>query len=108
MILSGGVSMLEQGKRRYYDRAFKVEAVRLVREERRKVTEVARELGIHENQLHRWKRQLAEEGEFAFVGKGYVKPEQDELRCLRRENADLREERDILKKTVAIFSKRPR
>ena len=59
MILSGGVQMSGNGNRRRYDRAFKVEAVRLVAEERRKVTEVARELGINPNQLHRWKRMLA-------------------------------------------------
>jgi transposase len=108
MILSGGVQMPENGNRRRYDRAFKVAAVRLVTDERRKVTEVARELGINPNQLHRWKRMLAEEGQLAFPGKGHLTPEQEELRRLRRENADLREERDILKKAMAIFSSRRR
>ena len=98
--------MSEKGKRRSFDRAFKVAAVRIVTEDGRKVTEVARELGIGANQLHRWKHKLAEEGESAFVGKGRLAPEQEELRQLRRENADLREERDILKKAVAIFSRR--
>ncbi len=96
------------GKRRSFDRAFKVAAVQLVTEDGRKVAEVARELGINANQLHRWKRQLAEDGEIAFPGKGWLTPEQEELRRLRRENADLREERDILKKTVVIFSQRSR
>lgn len=106
MILSGGVQMSGNEKRRNYDRAFKIEAVRLVKETGRKVTEVARELGINANQLHRWKRQFAEDGECAFVGKGRLKPEQEELRRLRRELADVTEERDILKKAVSIFSKR--
>lgn len=53
--------MSENENRRSYDWAFKVEAVRLVTQQRRKVTEVARELGINPNQLHRWKRLLSEE-----------------------------------------------
>jgi transposase len=108
MILSGGVEMSGNGNRRRYDRAFKVEAVRLVTEERRKVTEVARELGINPNQLHRWKRMLADEGQLAFPGKGRLTPEQEELRRLRRQLADVTEERDILKKAMAIFSSRRR
>ena len=87
MILSGGVQMSGNGKRRSYDRAFKVEAVRLVSEERRRVTEVARNLGINPNQLHRWKRMLSEEGRLAFPGKGHLLPDQEELRRLRRELA---------------------
>ena len=108
MILSGGVQMSENGKRRRYDRAFKVEAVRLVTEERRRVTEVARNLGINPNQLHRWKRKLAEEGQLAFPGKGRLTPEPEELRRLRRELVDVTEERDILKKAMAVFSSRRR
>ena len=100
--------MSANGNRRRYDRAFKVEAVRLVTEERRRVTEVARELGINANQLHRWKRKLAEEGQLAFPGKGRLTPEQEELRRLRRELVDVTEERDILKKALAVFSSRRR
>ena len=91
-------------ERRQYDREFKLEAVRLIREEGRKVSEVARTLGINENQLHRWKKKFIEEGEEAFPGHGNLKSEDEELRRLRRENADLREERDILKKAISIFS----
>ena len=98
--------MSGNGKRRSFDRVFKVEAVRLVTEDGRKVTEVARELGIGANQLHRWKRQFAEDGECVVVGKGRLTPEQEELRRLSRELADVTEERDILKKAVAIFSRR--
>jgi transposase len=108
MILSGGVHMSENEQRRRFDRAFKVEAVRLVTEERRKVAEVARELGINPNQLHRWKRMLFEEGQSAFSGKGHLLPDQQEMRRLQRELADVTEERDILKKALAVFSSRRR
>ena len=93
-------------KRRQFDRAFKLEAVRLVTEEGRPVAAVARELGINENSLHRWKTQLADQGDHAFVGTGNLSPEQGELRRLRRELADVTEERDILKKAIAVFSDR--
>jgi transposase len=92
---SGGIQVSANGKRRCYDRASKIEAVRQITEERRKVIEVARELGVNTNQLHRWKAIFADEGESAFPGKGHLLPEQEELRKLRRENDDLREERDI-------------
>ncbi len=100
--------MSANGNRRCYDRAFKIEAVRLITEERRKVAEVARELGINANQLHRWKAKFAEEGHSSFPGKGHLTPEQEELRKLRRELVDVTEERDILKKAMAIFSDRRR
>ena len=93
-------------RRRQFDRAFKVEAVRLVTEEHRPTAAVARDLGIGENLLHRWKQQFTDNESAAFVGTGNLTPEQAELRCLQRENADLREERDILKKAISVFSDR--
>lgn len=98
--------MSKNGSRRNFDRAFKVEAVRLVTEERRKVSEVARDLDIQANLLHRWKRDLSEEGNGAFPGKGHQTPEQEEVWRLRRELADVKEERDILKKAISVFSHR--
>jgi len=93
-------------RRRQFDRAFKIEAVRLVTEEGRAVAAVARDLGIGENLLHRWKREFTDHQESAFVGTGNLSSEQAELRRLRRENTDLREERDILKKAISVFSDR--
>jgi len=97
---------MSQKKRKRYDRAFKVEAVRLVREEGRSVASVARDLGIGENLLHRWKQQYVQQGDGVFVGTGNVTPEQAELRRLRRQLVDVTEERDILKKAIAVFSDR--
>ncbi len=94
--------------RRKYDKQFKLDAIRLVTEGGRKLTEVARDLGIEPNVLYRWKGQLVEDPENAFPGKGRLKPQDEELHQLRRELADVKEERDILKKALAIFSKKPR
>lgn len=95
-------------KRRQFDRAFKVEAVRLVIEEHRPATSVARDLGIGQNLLYRWKQQFIDNQANSFVGSGNLTPEQSELRRLQVENADLREERDILKKAISVFSARKR
>ncbi|MBN4056945.1 transposase [bacterium AH-315-J21] len=93
-------------KRRQFDRAFKIEAVRLVVEDGRTAASVARDLGIAENLLYRWKQQLADTERVAFVGTGNLSPEQTELRRLQRELADVTEERDILKKAISVFSDR--
>ncbi len=95
-------------QRLQFDRAFKVEAVRLVTAEGRPVAAVARDFGIGENLLHRWKQQFTDQQEQAFVGTGNLTPEQAELRRLRRELTDVTEERDILKKAISVFSDRKR
>ena len=59
--------------RRKYDREFKIETVRLVTEEGRKATEVARNLGIHVNLIYLWKKQLGEDPKEAFPGLGRLK-----------------------------------
>ena len=93
--------------RRQYIKEFKIEAVRLIVEEGRPISDVARELGTAQSLLHRWKKK-SEEGKIdPFPGKGRLSPEDEELRQLRRENKRLRMERDILKKAVAIFSEKP-
>ena len=91
--------------RRKYDRAFKQETVRLVTEIGRPAAEVAKEMGINTNIIYRWVRQYNADKENSFPGKGHQKPEDAELHRLRKELADITEERDILKKVVTIFSK---
>ena len=98
--------MSKKGKRSY-DKEFKREAVRLVVEEGRKASEVERNLGVTPTLVSRWVREISEDPEYAFPGKGRLKAPDDEIRKLQRENERLRRERDILKKAVAIFSKEP-
>ena len=94
-------------KRRQYTKEFKIEAVRLIIEEGRPISDVARELGTAQSLLHRWKKK-SEEGKIdPFPGQGRLSPEDEELRRLRRENERLRMEHEILKKAVAIFSEEP-
>ncbi len=91
-------------ERRKFTREFKEEAVRLLMAGHRPAAEIGRELGINPNLLYKWKRQLAEDPETAFPGKGHVKPEEEELRRLRRELEDARQEISFLKKTSAYFA----
>ena len=100
--------MQKGSKRRKYDRQFKEESVKQVTEGGRTVAEVARSLGIHENLLHIWKKQHLEDPAGSFPGKGHQKPEDEELRKLQKEIASLKEDKEILKKALAIFSKHPK
>lgn len=92
-------------KRKDYSKEFKCEAVRLAENSKNK-SQVARELGIHMSMLTRWKNQMEENGERAFPGNG--KPINEDLVLLQRENSRLKDEVEILKKAVGIFSSRPR
>ena len=91
-------------KRRSFSKEFKLEAVRLVIEGGDSIAQVSRDLGIRPALLGRWKQEYEQEQGNAFPGKGNLNPE-DEIRQLRKENALLRMERDILKKAAVIFSK---
>ena len=83
-------------RRKTYSREFKQEAVRLVRESDQSLAAVARDLGIDGNSLRKWQRAEMQHGEQAFPGKG--RSHDEELACLQREVALLRQERDILKR----------
>jgi transposase len=91
--------------RKSYTEEFKREAVSLLEKSENK-SQVARDLGVHMSLLKKWQKKLKQNGEKAFPGKG--KLPDDELSQLKRENARLKEEVEILKKTVGIFSSRPR
>ncbi len=93
-------------KRSKYTREFKVEALRLLSTSGKSGHEIEADLGIGNGSIYRWRKQLEAEGSEgirAFPGNGRARDE--ELARLRKENAILREERDNLRKAVAIFSK---
>ena len=95
-------------ERRSFTREFKREAVRLAESGDRPVSQVANDLGIDQSVLRRWIMQHKEDREQSFPGKGRLKERDEEIRRLERELARVKEERDILKKAVAIFSKGPK
>ena len=91
--------------RRKFDREFKKEALRMILEDGIPMIEVARKLDIHKGLLHKWKKELQQDQAEAFPGQGKRKPSEEELHRLKRELAEIKEERDILKKALAIFSR---
>ena len=95
-------------RNRHFTREFKFDAVQLVTEKGMPVGKVARDLDIHPNLLHLWRREFLKDGNKAFTGKGRVKPENAEIRKLRKELERAKEERDIFKKALAVFSKQNR
>jgi len=95
-------------KNRHFTREFKLDAVQLVTEKGMPVGKVARDLDIHPNLLHLWRRRFLKDGDKAFTGKGCVKPENAEIRKLRKELEKVKEQRNILKKALAVFSKQNR
>jgi len=91
-------------KRKQYSDEFKREAVRLLKESDKSARQLEQELGIGSTCLSRWKRELEAEGQEAFPGQGRLTPEKARIRELEREVEILRQERDILKKAITIFS----
>lgn len=91
-----------------YTGEFKQEAVRLANESTKSTSQIARNLGIDRKRLYQWQRELQANGAHAFPGSGHLPDQEEELRRLRRELAVVEQERDILKKALAIFSKEQR
>ena len=91
--------------RRRYSREFKIEAVKQVTDGGRGQAEVARELGIHQETLYRWKKELQADPAESFRGNGNRKARDREVDRLRRENERLRVENRFLKKVSAYFAK---
>jgi transposase len=103
---------MKSKKREPYSREFKLEAVRLVRAGGKPVSQIARELGVARQQLYNWARQAeSRAGQIpsdVFPGNGNRPAEQAELERLRRENTQLKEDNEILKKATAFFAKHHR
>jgi transposase len=95
-------------KRTTYSQQFKLDAVKLVIEGSRSVNDVANNLGVSPGTLRLWKHTYEREhgvANRAFPGKGNLSPEEEELRRVKRERDQAIEERDILKKALAFFSR---
>ena len=94
--------------RKRYDAEFKRESVRLADTSGKTDRQIERDLGLYQGAILRWRDELEADPIDAFPGTGHQKPLEEEVRRLLRELDIAREERDILKKVVAIFSKTPK
>ena len=93
--------MTSERKRRQFTPEFKQDAVALVTEQGYSVSKAARAVDVSENNLRRWKKELEQEASGARLNAD----ERAELARLRRENKELRMEKEILKKASAFFAK---
>ena len=94
---------MERKAYKRYSREFKLEAVRLAAVGERPKAQIARELGIRVNQLRKWRLEFEQEARTGRPKPGA--PVDDDLGRLRRENAKLKEENEILKKAVIYFAR---
>lgn len=94
-------------RRQRYSKEFKLDVIQqsYLREN---IKEFAEELGIRSELIYRWRREYENDGSKSFPGQGvtHQTDEEKNLSQIKRENADLRMERDILKKAIGIFSKK--
>jgi len=93
-------------QQRKYEKQFKIDAVEnYLHNPDKPARVIAQNLGIPEKTFYAWIKDYKKEGINGFKGKGVIKASNEEVLTLKREIANLKEERDILKKAVAIFSK---
>ena len=89
-------------KRQGYSKAFKLEAVRLLAQADKPVTQISKDLGVRRSLLYSWRDAYSKKGDAAFPGSGRrPASEESELIRLRRELKRVTQERDILKKAEA-------
>jgi transposase len=89
--------------RRFFPPEYKAEVVELIRSTGKTVGQVARELDLTETAVRQWVRQA--DLDAGRRSDGLTTAERDELRRLRRENQELREEREILRKAAVFFAR---
>ena len=93
-------------EQKQYDKEFKLETVEYFLSQDKPASKIAEHFGICAKTFYSWIKEYQKNGVDSFRGKGIVKASNEELMALRKELADVKEERDILKKAVAIFSKK--
>ncbi|MGE4358135.1 MAG: transposase [Candidatus Omnitrophota bacterium] len=91
-------------KRRVYSKEFKLEAVALSEKSEKTVKEIALDLGVPYQVLCKWRSIYSIEGSDGFPGKGNIKASEKELHELKKKLKEAEEEKEILKKALAIFS----
>jgi transposase len=91
-----------------YSKEFKLETIELARTSGKKDSQVERELGLSRGSLYNWRKEVERDGVQAFPGKGRLKADDEYVRGLERELTIVQQERDILKKALAIFTRSQR
>ena len=87
--MKGSVKLM---RKKRFTPEYKEEIIKLVTERRKKISEVAKDIGVTSTSIRRWITQYSEYGKDAFPGKGNLRAEDDKIRKLMRDNIDLKEE----------------
>jgi transposase len=95
-------------QKRVYSEEFRLEALRLLETSGKSAREIEEELGITKGLLYKWRRRYRVNEAEEKLERSEESETQAKIRRLERENAILRQERDILKKALSIFSKEQR
>jgi transposase len=95
-------------KQQKYSREFKLETMELAWTSGKSDSQLERELGLSRGCLYNWRKEIERDGAHAFPGKGRLKADDAYVRDLERELAIVQQERDILKKALAIFTRSQR
>jgi transposase len=93
--------------RKTYTREFKLEALQLVKTSGKSISQIERDLGLSQGTLFHWRQQFTQQPTEAFPGHGRLSATDEHVRQLERENNILRQERDILKKAIAVLTPKP-
>ena len=99
------VHVTKKRRRRRYTREFKIEAVKQVLQGDRSMSEIADGLGINRSVLGSWKKKFLEDGAIAFPDAEHTDPREEEIRRLRRELRNAKQDLAILKKAAVYFAK---
>lgn len=91
--------------KRKFSVEYKKEIIKLITEQGKKVSHVAKDIDVNEATVRRWIKEYGEHGNSAFPGSGKLKPDDEEIRLMKKKMADLEEENAILKKAIRIFTK---
>lgn len=98
---------MEDNLRHRYTKEYKLQVVRLIKDEQRKPSEISKDLGIETGLIYKWIRIYEKTPDAYLPGEGKA-TEKDEIRRLKKKIAIIAEENEILKKAMAIFSKQPK
>jgi transposase len=97
---------MSKPERRTFTKEFKLDVIQQSYH-RENIRELANELGLRVELIYKWRARYQDSPMQSFPGKGVeaLTPQEQKLRALQKENAELRTERDILKKAIGIFGK---
>lgn len=95
-------------KQQQHTKEFKLETIELARTSDKNDSQLERELGLSRGCLYNWRKEVERDGAQAFPGKGRLKAVDEYVRGLERELVIVQQERDILKKALAIFTRSQR